>query len=126
MFSKQSKEQTMSSQYTFLKAASSTIDQTANKNAQPEFSGIFVLFVIFILFYLILIRPFYRSWKKLPTMAEYVRQNPNCKTNSGITCVNCGSRSIRNWGLTHSMDKRRCHICNHCGVKLYRSESISL
>ena len=33
------------------------------------------------------------SYSKLPKLEEYIQQNPQCATENGIKCVNCGSRS---------------------------------
>ena len=56
-----------------------------------------------------------------PTLQEYVEQNPQCNTGNGIKCFNCGSKSIKNWGITNPNSYNRIHICNHCGIQLYRS-----
>jgi hypothetical protein len=61
------------------------------------------------------------SYYKLPKLEEYIQQNPKCATENGIKCVNCGSRSIKNWGLYKSNSKERLHICNHCNSTLYKS-----
>ncbi|MGD9625308.1 MAG: hypothetical protein AB7U51_11685 [Arcobacter sp.] len=54
-------------------------------------------------------------------LKDYVKKYPNCNTGNGIKCCNCGSKSIRNWGISHANSFFRVHICNHCGVALYRS-----
>lgn len=61
-----------------------------------------------------------RFWRSLPTLDEYLEENPNCRTGKGIACSKCGGRSIRNWGLTRADDLRRCFVCNHCGTYLHR------
>lgn len=61
------------------------------------------------------------AWRKLPTLEAYLHANPECRTGNGIKCVNCGAKSIKNWGVKNAADRRRSFICNHCGSKLYRS-----
>jgi len=63
----------------------------------------------------------YLAWKNLPTLEGYRKAHPDCMTNRGIKCNQCGSPSIKNWGLRHANDERRQHICNHCNTTLYRS-----
>lgn len=79
----------------------------------------FMLIVIIgILFF---ISKIHRSYLDMPTLDEYLKENPQCKTGNGIKCFNCGSKSIRNWGEYGPDSSYRVHICNHCGLHLYRS-----
>lgn len=55
------------------------------------------------------------------TPEEYAKENPGCKTAHGYSCNQCGSRSIRNWGLHNSLSSSRVFICNHCNAHLYRN-----
>jgi hypothetical protein len=57
----------------------------------------------------------------LPTIKSYLRDNPSCKTGSGVSCCNCGSKSIRLWGLTSPESSLKLFLCNHCGSRLYRN-----
>lgn len=59
---------------------------------------------------------------KTLTLAEYLRQHPQCKTKNGIKCAVCGSSSIKNWGVEGANDHRRIFLCNHCNTRLYRSD----
>ncbi len=61
------------------------------------------------------------NWKRLLTYSEYAEEYPDCKTKNGMKCCQCGSRSIKNWGLNSANDHRRVFSCNHCGLKLYRT-----
>lgn len=79
---------------------------------------IIVIAITFIVFVFVLE---YKKWKSIPTIKDYLARHPECKTGQGIKCVNCGSKSIKNWGLKSSNDQRRLFICNHCGANLYRS-----
>lgn len=80
---------------------------------------IFGLFLLGAIFYFIFkIGSFYFN---KPTLEEYIKDNPQCYTGNGIKCVNCGSKSIRNWGALSANSPYRTHICNHCGTHLYRS-----
>jgi len=63
------------------------------------------------------------AWNALPTLDEYLRLYPNSKTNSGISCNHCQTRSIKNWGISGPNSLKRVHICNHCNSKLYRTSS---
>lgn len=58
-------------------------------------------------------------WRRLPTLAQYLEINPECRTKRGIRCWSCDSGSIKNWGLYSPSDQRRIFICNHCGTDLY-------
>lgn len=80
---------------------------------------IFPLFILLILGFTI-IRPLY-NWKQMPTLSAYIESNPHAKTNNGIKCNVCGSRSIKNWGLFNAQSYQRIFSCNHCGTELYRS-----
>jgi hypothetical protein len=62
-----------------------------------------------------------KDWKLTQTLDEYLEQNHECKTESGIKCLKCGGKSIKNWGLFSPVDSRRLFICNSCGTELYRS-----
>lgn len=56
------------------------------------------------------------------TPEEYAKKYPSCKTAHGYSCYNCGSRSIRNWGVYSANDYlNRSFICNHCNTHLYRN-----
>lgn len=61
------------------------------------------------------------DYEKIPTLEEYTTQNPECKIKNGFKCNNCGSRSIKNWGVDSFNDKKRSHICNQCSTTLYRT-----
>jgi DNA-directed RNA polymerase subunit RPC12/RpoP len=60
------------------------------------------------------------QWKSLPFLDEYLAQHPECKTPNGVRCRNCGSKSIKNWGLFNAHSEERKFICNSCGMDLYR------
>lgn len=91
---------------------------------RPGYEGILMLLLIFSGVYFILIRPAVLKQRKIrnaPDLNEYLRQNPHCKTDNGIKCIHCGSKSIRNLGLTGAASHERIHLCNSCGEKLYKS-----
>lgn len=56
------------------------------------------------------------------TLREYLHKHPTARTSTGIRCIVCNSKSIKNWGLEGADDVRRIFICNHCNTRLYRSE----
>lgn len=62
------------------------------------------------------------KWKSLPTLDEYISENPEAKIAKGIKCIHCDASSIRNWWLDGVNAKRRQLICNQCGETLYRSK----
>ncbi len=65
------------------------------------------------------------KWRKdFPlTFQEYVSANPSVKTGNGIKCISCGSKSLKNWGISGPESKKRSVTCNHCSSKLYRVEN---
>jgi energy-coupling factor transporter transmembrane protein EcfT len=67
---------------------------------------------------LLLLGPSYKKW---PTVDEYMALHPESNQGRGISCIKCGSKSIRSWGLSGSGDGKRLHMCNSCGSSLYRS-----
>lgn len=64
----------------------------------------------------------YLKYKKIPSVEKYLEENPSCKTDHGIECKYCGSKSIRSFGLFKADDTMRTHVCNSCGKSLYRSK----
>ena len=64
------------------------------------------------------------AFELLPTRAEYLNQHPECQTERGMQCCHCNSTSIKNWGLEDSRSAHRIFICNHCGEKRYRSDTV--
>ncbi|MDD2887648.1 MAG: hypothetical protein PHY66_08265 [Aliarcobacter sp.] len=81
--------------------------------------SLMALLTIFVILFFISKK--YRSYLDIPTLDEYIKDNPHCFTGNGIKCFNCGSKSIRNWGQYGPNSSYRVHICNHCGLHLYRS-----
>ena len=67
----------------------------------------------------------HKNWNSLPTLDQYLASHGNCKSNKGISCFQCNSSSIKNWGVNNANDHRRIHICNHCNAKLYKSQNVS-
>ncbi|MBN3846944.1 hypothetical protein G3N58_08900 [Paraburkholderia sp. Ac-20342] len=63
-----------------------------------------------------------RVAEAIPTLAQYLQKNPQCKTRRGIQCIVCNSMSIRNWGYEDAHDSRRLFKCNQCNTTLYRTE----
>ncbi len=61
------------------------------------------------------------AWLRIPSLDEYLFANPSCKTPRGIKCNQCGSSSIKNWGMDRADDYQRKHVCNHCNATLYRT-----
>lgn len=61
-----------------------------------------------------------KSWAQLPTLDEYWRDHPECKTPSGPRCYRCGSKNFRSWGMLSAADKNRSISCRQCGIGLYR------
>ncbi|MET3140063.1 hypothetical protein AAKU61_004447 [Undibacterium sp. GrIS 1.2] len=63
----------------------------------------------------------HRDWLSRPTLEEYWKQHPECKTRSGTQCYHCHSRAIRQYGWSNRSDHRRYFQCNQCNRTLYRS-----
>lgn len=60
--------------------------------------------------------------KAIPTLQDYRSRHPNCVNDrGGMSCVHCGSRSIRLWRQQVLLSVRHYHRCNHCGRTLYTS-----
>lgn len=83
--------------------------------------GVVAWFVGVILLKMVLIRREHERYLKMPTAYEYARNNPYQKSGQGYSCNRCGSRSIRNWGVSSAYDSDRVFICNHCNAHLYRN-----
>lgn len=62
-----------------------------------------------------------RFWASMPTLADYLAQHPDCRTDNGVKCTNCSSAGVKEKGLTSEQDARRTFVCSHCGAVLYRS-----
>ncbi|MBB5187104.1 hypothetical protein HNQ57_001367 [Zhongshania antarctica] len=82
----------------------------------------FPLVAIFLTYILITRSRINSKWKKAPILSDYMLKHPDCKTSNGLKCAQCGSISIKNWGLLAHNDKRRILSFNHCGTELYRSQ----
>jgi hypothetical protein len=58
----------------------------------------------------------------VPTLASYLRQNPDYKTSRGPRCRHCGSTSIsRSFYGQGALSKQYKHSCRACGKTLYRT-----
>ena len=105
------------------------MEMIGNWLSNPALLVLVAVFIIFPIGGLTLAFMVYRSekrshyWHKqnLPTLAEYIMQHPDCKTDHGMRCFHCNSNSIRNLGLDNSADPRRVFVCNHCNSWLYRN-----
>lgn len=77
------------------------------------------------LFYMFLAWYTYKNWKNTNTLTleEYLQQYPGAKTDRGIICHVCNSRSQRSLGLDSEEDKKRIVVCNGCSTPLYHLTS---
>ena len=90
-----------------------------------------IIIIIFATFFLFILRGLKHAksndknkldcWESKPTLDEYLKKNWACKTETGIKCVKCNGKSIKNWGLFSAEDSKRLFICNSCGTELYRN-----
>ncbi|WP_051278452.1 hypothetical protein [Solimonas flava] len=65
---------------------------------------------------------FYRDrWASWPTLDEYWREHPECKSAGGVKCYRCSSADLAQRGWARNSDARRIHICNQCSTPLYRT-----
>ncbi|WP_022940551.1 hypothetical protein [Psychromonas hadalis] len=66
------------------------------------------------------------DWRKLPLLAEYLIQHPECKTDDdeNARCYHCESNKVLFQPLTTHADPRYKHICLNCKTILFRSKSI--
>jgi hypothetical protein len=88
---------------------------------EGKLEGLIVIAVISLFAYFGWIKP-HQNWLSWPTLEQYWSQHPDCRTNNGVKCYNCGSRSTRHYGWKERADKRRIHKCNQCSTVLYRTE----
>jgi hypothetical protein len=78
----------------------------------------FSAFLLMVIVVFLRVRRFYG----LPTLKQYLRDNPNCRTQRGPKCCHCGSRSIsRSYEGNGLMSKLYRHACRSCGETLYRT-----
>ena len=106
------------------------MEMIGNWLSNPALLVLVVVFIIFPIGGLTLAFMVYRSekrshyWHKqnLPTLAEYIQQNPGAKTSRGIRCVHCNTGVILNRGLDDASDRRRVFRCHHCNTLLSRNE----
>lgn len=64
-----------------------------------------------------------QQWEQLPSVNMYLnRLKRDGKV--GISCLLCGSKSVRQLGWAAKNDPRRLHSCNYCNTTLYRSSRI--
>lgn len=61
------------------------------------------------------------EWRQLPTLDEYLAQNPDCKTDLGPACNQCHATSLSNRGLSTPDSKQRILTCGDCHTPLFRS-----
>lgn len=93
---------------------------TTTQHIQTVVSSLpFVLGALGIYFFII--RPPIAFWRSFPTLDEYLQAQGSKRPAQGVTCIYCGSRSIKNWGVRGADDRLRLHICNNCGNTLFRS-----
>ena len=64
----------------------------------------YITFIILILIILSIYKKGSKSYFDIPTVDEYLEQNPQCNTGYGIRCVKCGSKSIKNQGLIKTLE----------------------
>ncbi len=88
----------------------------------------FLLFIVFSAFaYGVAIHPIVtyisnqKKWNGIPTLAEYWKRHPQCKTRNGTKCCQCYSNQQRTWGWDYRGDNKKVHICRQCNTRLYRT-----
>lgn len=91
--------------------------QTWWSNVNPLFVGLITLMAAVIIFKIIS----NLDYRNMITSGDYAKKYPHNKLQSGYSCNQCGSRSIRNWGVDGATDMKRVFICNHCNAHLYRN-----
>ena len=64
----------------------------------------------------------HQNWLAWPTLEQYWSQHPDCRTDTGVKCYNCGSKSTLQYGWSKKSDRRRAHKCNQCSKALYRTK----
>jgi len=62
------------------------------------------------------------EWRLLPTLDEYLAQNPDCKTDQGPpACNQCHATGLLNRGLSSPDSKQRILTCESCHAPLFRA-----
>ena len=66
----------------------------------------------------------YFGWeKKHPlTLKEYLSKYLKAKTENGIACGICNSKSLKNLGALSAADTKRLVSCNSCSSPLYHAK----
>jgi hypothetical protein len=93
-------------------------DKSETDNGTSVILGVIVVIILLTIYFAI--RRYVR-YRQCPLLKKYLQENPSCQTDNGIKCKDCGSKSIRSFGLYKVDDVKRIHICNSCGTNLYRS-----
>ncbi len=77
-----------------------------------------------LIFYFLLYLP-QKNWNKThpDTLEKYLQKFPKAKTQTGIACGTCGSKSLRNLGVQNATDRRRLVSCNSCSANLYHAKN---
>ncbi len=66
-----------------------------------------------------------RKWRSWLTLEMYWDRYPNCHTDNGTKCFNCGSRNIHMLGWNPKAksqnQNQKIHRCMQCNTFLYRT-----
>ncbi|QZA80786.1 hypothetical protein [Deefgea piscis] len=60
------------------------------------------------------------DWERLPTLAQYRQQHPQCVRGEQTLCCHCGSTEHLDLGLLQYTDWRRQMMCRQCKNRLWR------
>ncbi|WP_016955670.1 hypothetical protein [Catenovulum agarivorans] len=62
-----------------------------------------------------------KAYRRITIRSVYLKQYQMDKAGQTVTCKDCGSENIKEWGLLKRDDHKRVHSCNDCGQILFRT-----
>ncbi len=89
-------------------------------------SLIIIPLVAIFYYFVIYSKPKNDDWESLPTLEQYLKKYPHCKTadDENTMCSSCSSDKVIFQPLTAMSDPRYRHVCLSCNKVLFRSNSI--
>lgn len=62
-----------------------------------------------------------KAYRRIVIRSVYLQQFQMDKAEQQVSCRDCGSLDIKEWGLLKRDDHKRVHSCNDCGQILFRT-----